>query len=84
MFIKLFQAVSAGLCALLMVFLFIWSIRVPAVVYSTSTVEYKNGVPDIQVWDVVEVMTPSGEKLPRSEWKNLLASGRFDPLPSEK
>jgi hypothetical protein len=82
MFIKLFQAGSAAVLALLATFLFIFVTSVPEVTYSASTVEYnKNGYPEITIGDIVEVKTPTGKKLPRSEWSQVLASGRFDPVP---
>lgn len=84
MFLKLFQAVSAGFCGLLMITLIIFATSIPEVTYSTTTVEYKNGYPEIALGDIVEVRSSSGEILPQSEWQNVLASGRFDPVPSEE
>lgn len=83
MFLKMFQALSAGLCGLILVALFIFVTSVPEVTYSTATVEYKNGYPQISLGDVLEVRSSSGGKLPRSEWQNVLA-GRFDPVPSSE
>lgn len=79
-FTNLLKVTSAIVLTTLFAFLLIFVTSVPEVTYSTSKVEYKNGYPDIQVWDIVQVKAPNGTMIPKSEWKTVLA-GRYDPVP---
>jgi hypothetical protein len=81
MFKKTLEVGGVILCGWLLITLIVWATNIPVVRYSVSDMEYKNGVPEIQIWDIVEVRSSSGEKLPRTEWQKILASGRFDPVP---
>ena len=77
------KIVGASICCLLFIFLVIMGTNVPVVVYSESNLEYKQGYPQIQPDDVVGIFTHDGEKIPESEWVNVL-SGRYEPIPATR
>lgn len=83
MFTTIKYILGSALFGLFIAAVFIGVTRVPQVVYSQATVEYNNGYPKIEIWDVVGIVSPDGDTVPPSEWTEVL-KGRFHAIPSER